>query len=607
MTIATMETISEARTRGRWRPSVAVVLAMLWLAVIVLCALFARFIAPYGALDTDLVHSAEGPSGRHLLGTDQLGRDILSRLMFGAAPTISSVALAILVYTVFGLVLGLIAGYAGGWADRGIMAYTSVLISLPGIIVLFVVLSVYRGNTYLAMLVFGFISSPVLILIVRASALAVRDELFVDAARVSGLPPLRIVFSHVLPRSRGVIIVQAAVFGAVALIVESSLSFLGFGTQPPSPSWGNMMAQAAQMIAVSPSALYPIGAVIALTALSLGIIGDSLVDSKARRWTESKLTRAVSRRKTKMAAEVADRPLLAVRNLSIAYRTDQGLSTVVREVSFDIARGEAVGLAGESGSGKTTIALGILGVIGYDAVITEGSVAFAGADLVGRSERELSQYRGKRIAYVAQEPMVALSPNHRVGRQLYDAVRINDGITGAQARGRVQELLAMAELRDPAGVERKYPHELSGGMAQRVSIAFALSGRPELLVADEPTTALDVTVQAGILGLLRRLREQTGMSLLLITHDWGVIADTCERVIVMYRGEIVESGSTQQVYSQPEHPYTAALLASNPHGAQPGTDLPVISGEFETPSMARRAASPSPLEAATPPSERGGS
>ncbi|MCW2529342.1 MAG: oligopeptide/dipeptide transporter, ATPase subunit, partial [Pseudonocardiales bacterium] len=156
---------------------------------------------------------------------------------------------------------------------------------------------------------------------------------------------------------------------------------------------------------------------------------------------------------------------------------------------------------------------------------------------------------------------------------------------GKPAWDRVHELLSLAELRDPAQVAKRYPHELSGGMAQRVSIAFALSGRPELLVADEPTTALDVTVQAGILGLLRRLRAQTGMSLLLITHDWGVIADVCERVIVMYRGEIVETGSTDQVYNEPAHAYTRALLASNPHGAAPGTELPVISGDFETPSM----------------------
>jgi peptide/nickel transport system permease protein len=586
---------------GRFRfrkPSAAVVLSITWIVVVVGAALLAPVLAPYPPLQNDLMATSQGPSWAHLLGTDQLGRDVLSRLMYGAGPTLAAVAASVLVYVTLGLVFGLIAGYAGGWTDRISMAVVAIVIALPNIIVLFVVLSIFRGNTMLAMALFGALAAPVLVILVRASTIAVRHELFVDAARVSGLNPAYIVFSHVLPRARGVIIVQGAVFAAMALIVESSLSFLGFGVQPPYPSWGNMISAAAAVIASDPWLLWPPGIAIALTALAFGVIGDSVRDVSAFGWGQSKLTKApahatpAARVDEAMASDV----LLSVRGLDVGYRSGDEIVPIVKEVSFDIARGQTVGVAGESGSGKTTVAFGILGVVGEGAVVTGGSVRFDGTELRGQDEATLTKFRGKRIAYVAQEPMVALGPSHRVGKQLYEAVKLNDGITGEAAWARVHELLAQTDLPNPEVVARKYLHELSGGMAQRVSIAFALAGRPELLVADEPTTALDVTVQAGILGLLRKLRDETGMSILLITHDWGVIADLCDRVVVMYKGEIVEQGDVDQMFSAPRHPYTEALLKSNPHGAEPGKDLPVITGTFMTPTMARELAEDAALD-----------
>lgn len=586
MSTAVIDTTASVSSEPRTfkRPSVPMIVALAWLVLVVGSTLLANVVAPYGPLEQAILNAKQPPSFEHLLGTDVLGRDVLSRLIHGAAPTLSSVVMAVIVYVAIGLVLGLVAGYSGGWTDRVIVAYTSIVIALPGIIVLFVVLSVYRGNTWAAMLVFGFIASPVMVLLVRSSAIAVRNELFVDAARVSGLSPLYIIFQHVLPRSRGLIIVQTAVFGATALIVESSLSYLGFGTQQPSPSWGNMISEAATVIASEPWLLIPPGGVIALTALSLGVIGDSLRDGVSSGWSTSKLTSSGTRAPAQSGPAAH---LLEVRDLCVGYHSDGGIVPIVRDVAFTIDRGQTVGLVGESGSGKTTVAFGVLGVIGDGVAVTAGSVVFDGADLVGQSDQVLSAYRGKRIAYVAQEPMVALGPSHRIGDQLAEAVARNDGLTGDAAKERVTELLTLVELRDPALVARKYLHELSGGMAQRVSIAFALAGRPELLVADEPTTALDVTVQAGILGLLMRLQQQTGMAMLIITHDWGVIADVCDRVVVMYKGEIVEQAPAEQIFAAPEHPYTKALLVSNPHGAKPGQDLPVITGTFNTPSMER--------------------
>lgn len=545
--------------RARKRPSVFTIVASMWLIVVVVGCMFASVLAPQDPMAQDLSHVLQWPTAGHWLGTDSLGRDILSRLMYGGRSTLLALAISIATYVLVGVILGLLAGYLGGWTDRVITACSSGILAMPKMIILFVLLSVYRGNVVLAMLVYGFLAAPVLGLIVRAAAMATRNELFVDAARVSGLSPLHIIRHHIFPRTMGLIIVQAAVFGATATVVESALSFLGFGAQQPNPSWGNMVSEAAGNISLNVWMLYPTGATIALTALALGLIGDTLRDRVAGEWTAPKLTLGSGKRNE---ADVTHAPanttnaMLSVNNLSIGYKTPNGVAAVVKNVSFTVGKGETVGIVGESGSGKTTVAFGVLGVIGDVAEISSGSVTFNGTELIGLSRRQMDAYRGKRIAYVAQEPMVALDPNYKVVNQLVEAIRRNTGGTRKAAQERAIELLRLVEIRNPEAVAQRYPHQLSGGMAQRVSIAIALAGEPELLVADEPTTALDVTVQAAILTLLMSLRDKTGMSIVLITHDWGVVADLCDRVIVMYRGEIVEENTAEAIYRYPRHPYT---------------------------------------------------
>jgi peptide/nickel transport system permease protein len=576
----------DRRRKGGLGRRIVTVTALVWLALVLAACVFAPWLAPADPLHQNLAEVLAGPSAEHLLGTDSVGRDVLSRLMYGGGTTLTGVVIALVVFLVIGVIGGLVAGYAGGFSDRSIVGVNTILQALPTLIVLFVVLSIFRNSTYIAMAVYGVMASPTMFFLVRSATLSVRNELFVDAAKVSGLSPFYIIVQHVLPRVRGLIIVQAAVFAATALVVESTLSFLGFGAQPPSPSWGNMVSEAAGRISLNPFMLYAAGGAIALTAFSLGLLGDSLRDRLASSWATSKLTKD-PKRGTRNRVELSEGTLLSVRGLSVGYQADDQVVPIVKHVSFDVGRGQVLGLVGESGSGKTTVAFGVLGVIGAGVAITGGQVVFDGDDLVGLSGKDLERFRGKRVAYVAQEPMVALDPNFRVAHQLSEVIRANDGLRGAAVHRRVIELLEQVELPDPEAVATKYPHELSGGMAQRVSIAAALAGRPELLVADEPTTALDVTVQAGILGLLLRLREQTGLSMLIITHDWGVVADVCDRVAVMYRGEIVEQADVDTIFREPRHEYTRALMASNPHGAEPGTVLPVITGEFLTPSMQR--------------------
>jgi len=569
----------------RQRPPLSALLAWGWLAVVIIAGALAGVLAPYEETEQDLWSALEGPSWGHPLGTDVLGRDVLSRLMYGAPETLIGVATAIVVFVLFGVASGLLSGYFAGNVDRILSAIVHIVISTPVVIILFVVLSVFRDNTFIAMLVFGALSSPVMALVVRSATLSIRRELFVDAAKVSGLSDLRIIGGHVLPRVAGTVVVQAAVFGANAVVIESALSFLGFGKQPPEATWGNMVAEAADTISLNSWVLYPTGAAIALTALALGVAGDVIRDRAATSWTTSLLTPTGRRRPDGAApATSAPRPdsetdsLLQVRDLAAGYRTSDGLRQIVDGVSFDVDRGQVVGLVGESGSGKTTVALAVLGTVGAAIEVPHGSVTFDGDELHGLGEKALRSYRGRRIAYVAQEPMVALDPNHRVGDLLTEAIRIHrghDDPSNGSPRERALELLRDVEIPRPSAVFGMYPHQLSGGMAQRISIAFALAGRPELLVADEPTTALDVTVQAGILGLLRRLQVERGMAILLITHDWGVIADICDDVVVLHRGEVVESGSVERIFAEAEHPYTRSLLAADPHGAEPGQYLPI--------------------------------
>ncbi|HEX2127057.1 MAG TPA: ABC transporter ATP-binding protein, partial [Thermoleophilaceae bacterium] len=264
-----------------------------------------------------------------------------------------------------------------------------------------------------------------------------------------------------------------------------------------------------------------------------------------------------------------------------------GPLTAVDGISYSVEPGGALGIVGESGSGKTVSSLAVMGLLRGSNVEISGSALLDGRELVGLSDRELRQVRGNEIAMVFQDPLTSLHPLKRVGAQVAEAVRAHNEVTRAAARARAVELLALVELRDPARSAGAYPHQLSGGMRQRAMIAMALANDPRLLFADEPTTALDVTVQAQILALLDRLREELGMALVIVTHDLGVIARTAERVAVMYAGRIVERAPTRTIFDAPEHPYTWGLLRSIPRLDLP-RDVRVVPIEGRPPSLLHR-------------------
>jgi oligopeptide/dipeptide ABC transporter ATP-binding protein len=278
-------------------------------------------------------------------------------------------------------------------------------------------------------------------------------------------------------------------------------------------------------------------------------------------------------------------PLLDVRDLSTWFHTDQGIARAVDGVSFEVRSGETLGIVGESGCGKTVTSLSILGLLPRPPAVIEAgsSIRFRGEELVGASEKRLRALRGNEISMIFQEPMSSLNPVYTVGDQIGEALRLHRSMSRKEARAEAVRLLAEVGIPEPDRRVDEYPHQLSGGMRQRVMIAMALSCEPELLIADEPTTALDVTIQAQILELLAALRDRHGMAVLLITHDLGVVAEVCDRVVVMYAGQVVETAGVHELFADPKHPYTRGLLDSLPTVEHRGQRLKSIPGMVPSP------------------------
>jgi oligopeptide/dipeptide ABC transporter ATP-binding protein len=277
--------------------------------------------------------------------------------------------------------------------------------------------------------------------------------------------------------------------------------------------------------------------------------------------------------------------LLEVTDLRTSFHTEEGVARAVDGVSFGVDRGEVLGVVGESGSGKSVTALSIMRLVQEPGRIADGSqIAFKGRDLLGLTEKEMRGVRGNDIAMIFQEPMTSLNPVFPIGDQISESIRLHRGLSRGEARTRAVDLLRLVGIPLPERRVDEYPHQLSGGMRQRVMIAMALANEPDLLIADEPTTALDVTIQAQILELLLQLRERTGTGVILITHDLGVVAEVCDRVVVMYAGQVVESGPVEAIFAGPQHPYTQGLLAAVPRPDQRGGRLAVIPGVVPPPT-----------------------
>ena len=549
------------------------VIAIAYLLVVAVVAVIGRMISPYDPKTASLQLVLAKPSPEHLLGADSAGRDVLSRLLTATQISIAAALVALVVALLIGVIGGLLAGYYGKWFDSVSSWLTSIVMALPAIIVLLAARAALGPSIWVSMAIFGVLLSPAFFRLVYASVSAVRTELYVDAARVSGLSDLSIIGRHVLSVVRAPIIIQSAIILGIAIAVQSGLEFLGLGDLSV-PSWGSMLNDGFAQIYRAPILMLWPSLAIGLTSMALVLVAniarDELERAAPRRTRRSRATPAAAyvpgpapiahpddARAEKRLGEV----LLNVRDLVVGYdRDDSGVTEVVRGVSLEIRRGEVHGLIGESGSGKTQTAFAVLGLLPAGGRVISGSIHFDGTELADASEQVYSRIRGRRIAYVPQEPMSNLDPSFTIGSQLVEPMRVTLGLSAKAAKARALDLLDRVGIPNPARTFAAYPHEVSGGMAQRVLIAGAVSCDPELLIADEPTTALDVTVQAEVLDLLRDLQEERDMGLLLVTHNFGVVADLCDRVSVMQSGRIVETGPVRTIFAQPEHEYTKSLL-----------------------------------------------
>nr|WP_309148967.1 dipeptide/oligopeptide/nickel ABC transporter permease/ATP-binding protein [Streptomyces griseorubiginosus] len=561
----------------------AVVSASL-LFVIVLMGLLTPVLAEHGPnhVNLDAVNAGAGEHG-YLLGGDKSGRDIFARLLNSINTSVVSALIGASIALAIGVAFGLVGGYFG----RRIRAVTewvfNLVMTFPGLLLLIVLMPVTKGDFRITMVVFGVLLSPGIYRLVRNIVVGVKNELYVDAARVAGLPDRRILRRHVFTMVRGPVIIASAFLAGSSIAVQSGLAFLGVG-ESTVPSFGAMISEGFTNLYEEPMQfLWPSLALGIITA-SLVLLGNSLRDAlEGDRPKPSKITAsAVKPALDGAPATPTVSGLLAIEDLAIAYPTPTGeLTEVVSGVTLAVEAGETVGLVGESGSGKTQTAFAVLGVLPSEAVITRGSIRLDGRELLGLGERELRTVRGRSIAYVPQEPMSNLDPSCTVGAQLVEGVRAcaTSPMSRKEARGQVLHLLRKVGIPDPERTYRCYPHQISGGMAQRVLIAGAIASRPLLLIADEPTTALDVTVQAEILDLLRDLQKELNMAVLLVTHNLGVVADICGRVAVMRSGTVVETGDTAGLFRAPRHPYTRMLLDSILDENTLRTDPPVATAD----------------------------
>ena len=547
-------------------------LAMAFLALVGIVAIVGGAVAPQDPNLASLQAILAPPGADHVLGADSAGRDVFSRLLTATQVSVAAALLCLLVALVIGVIAGLIAGYFGGWFDGVSSWFTGLIMALPGIVVLLAARSVLGPSVWYSMAIFGIILSPAYFRLVYASVTAVRNELYVDAARVSGLSNVRIIGRHILSVVRAPVIIQSAIVAGIAIAIQSGLEFLGLGDTSV-PTWGAMLNDGFTNIYKAPILMLWPSLAIGLTCMALVLLANAMRDELER-------ASGPKRRSRKAAVvEVDDRPavvqhvddtaastregdlLLSVRDLVVGYdKPDGSITKVVRGVSLDIRRGEVHGLIGESGSGKTQTAFSILGLLPAGGRVVSGSIDFDGTNLAGLGNKGYRGIRGARIAYIPQEPMSNLDSAFTIGSQLVEPMRLNLKISKKEATDRALALLDRVGIPNPKRTFDAYPHEISGGMAQRVLIAGAVSCDPELLIADEPTTALDVTVQAEVLDLVRDLQEERHMGLLLVTHNFGVVADLCDRVSVMQSGLIVETGPVRSIFQHAEHPYTQSLL-----------------------------------------------
>lgn len=538
------------------------------LGVIVLLALLTPLLPLHPPNETNTANRYLRPlSEGHLLGTDHLGRDLLSRLLWGTRLSLAVGFAAALIAGLLGAAIGVIAGYFGGRTDNVTMRGIDMLMAFPYILLALAIVAVLGPGLLNALIAVAVVNIPFFARNIRGITVGIAHREFIDAARLAGMGHTRILLTEVVPNVVPVVVIAMSTTIGWMILETAGLSFLGLGSQPPQADLGSMLGEARSALITAPHTSIVPGVMILLIVMSVNLLGDGIRDALDPRLRSGALARPMAATRVERAStpEPSAEGLLRIDALETQFHVGPRIYKAVNKVSLDLKPGECLGLIGESGSGKSVTALSVMGLVASPpGVITGGAVRLEGKDLIGAPYELLRSLRGRRVAYIFQDPLSTLHPLYRIGDQLIEAIRVHEPVSRAEARARAIKLLEDVRIPNAAARINAFPHELSGGMRQRVGIAMALANDPDIIIADEPTTALDVTVQAQILALLDELRQRRGLAILFITHDFGVVGQLCDRVAVMYGGRIVETGPTQEVLDAPAHPYTRRLIACVP-------------------------------------------
>src|SRR6056297_1890986 len=553
------------------------------LAVVVLTVLAAPVLPLQDPFAQDTANKFLRPfSPGHLLGTDHLGRDILSRLSWGTRLSLVVGLVASVGAAFFGSAIGIVAGYYGGRTDNLLMRAIDMLMAFPYILLALAIVAALGPGLVNALIAVAVVNIPFFARNIRGVTVTLANKEFIDAARLSGMGDARIIVSEILPNVLPVIVIAMSTTVGWMILETAGLSFLGLGSQPPVADLGSMLGEGRNALITDPHASIVPGLMIFLIVMSVNLLGDGVRDALDPRLRSGALTRPMARTivdRDHVPEPPAEPGLLDVQELRTEFRIGSRTLKAVNDVTLTVKPGECLGLIGESGSGKSVTALSIMGLVASPpGVIAAGAVRYSGDEIVGARFSQLRDLRGDRISYIFQDPLSTLHPLYSVGDQIVEAIRSHHDVATAEARKRALDLLDSVRIPNAKNRLDDYPHELSGGMRQRVGIAMALVNDPDLIIADEPTTALDVTVQAQILSLLADLRRERGLAILFITHDFGVVAQICDRVAVMYAGQIVEEGPTPEVLDSPAHPYTKRLIACVPELGEGQRELHAIPG-----------------------------
>jgi peptide/nickel transport system permease protein len=556
------------------------------IVLIILTALLAPIFFQHAATTLDVFNGNQNSSREHLLGTDRLGRDILARILVASRLTITLALVATSLSAVIGVLLGATAAVVDARVRPLFLRLIDTLLAFPGIIIAIFIGAIVGPGYQGAILGVGIASSFAFARVVSTLALSIGGKEFVTAARVVGVRPARLLVRYVVPNIAETLIITLTVAVSNAIVQLSALSFLGLGVQPPEFDWGRMLTEGVLAFYQVPAAALGPATAIAISALAFGFAGEAMAramnpllwaadeHSSARglraeaAWLDDQGVRHPGVPKKAVAATVLDdRIVLTVKNLTVRFPDLGAPVTVVDDLSFSVRRGEMLGIVGESGSGKTMTAMAISQLVPYPGQV-EGTIVLEGRDLTTLGPRTLDGFLGTHLAIVFQDPMSSLNPALKIGTQLTEAVQIHRHLDHKEASQLATHRLREVNMPTPTEQLARHPHELSGGMRQRVMIAMGLMNEPSLLIADEPTTALDVTIQAQIMEVLSRIQATHDTTVILISHNLALVSQTCQRVLVMYAGRVVEELDAEQLRLNPLHPYTKALVDSVPDMAR---------------------------------------